>query len=252
MVISVPVSHLEALRTIVLNLEACPEEEFAVAFGAENWRSDYVGANTGQVHQRSLHLLDRGCLSGLVAHNTALAHEFPSGFELRLDQDDHLPAVALLGRRREGGAYYGRQNRGRGNKRHVDHDEVYVFANRFSSHIACVGFFQESNARILAQLEIHLPVTRVDRDHASCAVLQQAIGEPTGGGADVEANSARNIYIPVLKGAFKFQSAAANILQIFAEQPDRRVGQNLGAGFLDLLVVNQHFPRENQGLGAFS
>ena len=93
----------------------------------------------------------------------------------------------------------------------------------FLGQITGVGFFQKSNARILAQLEIHLPVARVDRDHRRRAVLQQTIGESSGRGANIEANLAPYIDVPMLKRALQLQSAAADILQIFAQQPNRGV-----------------------------
>jgi hypothetical protein len=50
----------------------------------------------------------------------------------------------------------------------------------------------------------------------------------------------------------EFESAAADILQIFAEHSDYDIVCDLCARFIELLVVDQYFPRENQSLGAFS
>ena len=56
----------------------------------------------------------------------------------------------------------------------------------------------------------------------------------------------------MLQSALQFESAAADILQIFAEQADRSIVRNLSAGFFDLLLVDQHFARENQSLRALA
>src|SRR5712671_4484730 len=108
------------------------------------------------------------------------------------------------------------------------------------------------NARILAQPEIHLAVTGIDRDHTRGAVLQETVRESSGGSADIEAYLSVNIDFPVFEGAFKFESTAADIFQVFAEQPDCRVDCNLRPSLVEFLLVDQDLARENQGLSAFS
>ena len=78
-----------------------PEKKFAVPFRAQDRRFDHIGVSAGQVQQSSPHLLDGRQLSGFVAHNASLTNEFPSRLELRFHQDDHLPATALVQRRRK-------------------------------------------------------------------------------------------------------------------------------------------------------
>ena len=119
-------------------------------------------------------------------------------------------------------------------------------------HVARVGFLQEPNPWILPEFEIHLPITRIYRDHAGGAMLQQAIGEPAGGSADIETDLILDIDLPVFEGALQFESATADVFQIFAEQADCGFRFHLRAGFFELLVVDQNFPRENESLGAFS
>jgi len=108
------------------------------------------------------------------------------------------------------------------------------------------------NARILAQPEIHLTVTGIDGDHTSGAMLQQTIRESTRGSADIETYLALDIDFPVFQSAFKFESAAADIFQVFAQQPNCGIRGDLRARLIELLVIDQDFPGENESLGAFS
>src|ERR1700679_1560746 len=102
----------------------------------------------------------------LVTHDTSLAYEFPSRLELRFNQDDHLPAAALACRLWESGIYYRREHQSCRNECHVDDDEVYFLSNGVGGQVAGVGFFEESNTRVLAQFEIHLPITGIDSNYA--------------------------------------------------------------------------------------
>jgi len=57
---------------------------------------------------------------------------------------------------------------------------------------------------------------------------------------------------PVFESAFELKTAAADVLQIFAEQADLCVRNNLCAGFFEFLIVDQNFPRENESLCALA
>jgi len=69
-------------------------------------------------------------------------------------------------------------------------------------------------------MKIHLTVSRVHGDHMRCAVLEQTIGEAPSRCTDVQTDFASNFKVPVLKGAFEFQSTTTDILRAFAEQAD--------------------------------
>ena len=56
----------------------------------------------------------------------------------------------------------------------------------------------------------------------------------------------------MFQSALKFEAAAADILEIFAEQTHRNIVYNLCAGFVELLLVDQYFSRDNQSLRAFA
>ena len=83
-------------------------------------------------------------------------------------------------------------------------------------------------------------------------MLQQTVRKAAGGSADIETDLARDVDMPVFKRALKFEPAPADILQIFAEQPDHGVLCDLRTRLVELLVVNQYFSRENESLGPLS
>ena len=86
--------------------------------------------------------------------------------------------------------------------------------------------------------------------HAPRAGLQQAISEASSGRANIETNFSGDIDFPVIQCAFQLQSAAADVLQIFAEQSNT-LQHRLRAGLLDFLLSDQNFAREDQRLPAF-
>ena len=92
------------------------------------------------------------------------------------------------------------------------------------SEIAGVGFFQQADAGVAAKLEGDLAVAGVHGDDAGGAVLEEAVGEASGGGADVEANFSGDVDLPVGECVFEFEAAAAYVFQVFAEKADFGVG----------------------------
>src|SRR5208283_4844963 len=63
-----------------------------------------------------------------------------------------------------------------------------------------------------------------------------------------EADLTLHINVPVLQCALKLQSAAAYVAQILAEQADHAILRHLCASLFHLLIVDQDFAGENQGL----
>ncbi len=97
----------------------------------------------------------------------------------------------------------------------------------FALQVAGIGLFQQPDPRILAKLEVHLTVAGVDGDDLRGAALEQAIGKPAGRSADIQTDLSRDGDIPVIEGALQLESAAADVLEIFAEQADRRIPRRL-------------------------
>src|SRR5579864_3316878 len=75
--------------------EPASQQEFPVAFGAEDRRLDHVCIGEAQIRQRAANLLHGSKLRGLIAHDSTFADIFSPGFELRLDENDDLTAFSL-------------------------------------------------------------------------------------------------------------------------------------------------------------
>jgi len=79
-------------------------------------------------------------------------------------------------------------------------------------------------------------------------MLQQAVGEPSGGSADIEADLAADIDVPMLQGFLQFESAPADVLQILAQQANLRVRLDGCSCLLYFLAIDQNLAREDQRL----
>src|SRR5208337_642385 len=120
--------------------------------------------------------------------------------------------------------------------------------DQLRGEVARVGFLQQAHPRIAPQLRIHLPVTGIDRNHFGCAVLQKAVSKPTSGRANIHASSAVNVDSPVLQRPRQFQSAPADEGKVVTKNANLGFALDAGARFLDLLLVHQNAPGEDQRL----
>src|SRR5581483_10876591 len=220
------------------------EQEFPVAFSAEDGRVDRVANGKSEFAQRGFHLFDSALLRFFVAHNAAFAHVFASDFELRLDENEYCLRFA--------GRDYSRKNKGRGDERHVHDDEVDRLRHICGAEIASVRFLMKFDARVVPEFHVDLAIASVDGDHTRGSVLEETVGEAPGGGTDVHAGGAANIDVPMLEGALEFESAAADITKIVAEQTDGRIGINGGARLFNLLFVDEDAAGDDQRLGALA
>ena len=117
---------------------------------------------------------------------------------------------------------------------------------------ACIGALDEANARVVAELHGDLAEAGVDGGDVRGAALQQAVRKAAGGGADVEAGSAGDVDLPVVEGGLKFESAAADVGHVVAEEADGGIGCDGGAGLVDFLFVDQDAAGEDEGAGALA
>ncbi len=65
-----------------------------------------------------------------------------------------------------------------------------MLANVIAGQISGIGFLQKPEAGIVAQFEIHLAITGIDRNHFRGAMLQHAVAESPGRRADIKTNLA--------------------------------------------------------------
>ncbi len=120
------------------------------------------------------------------------------------------------------------------------------------SEEAGVGALAEGDAGIVAEFLGDLAIAGVDGKDGSCAALEHAIGEAAGGGADVDAAEAGEIDGPVGEGVLEFEAAAADVLEVGAEEADGGCGGDGGAGLVDALFVDENAAGEDEGLSAFA
>ncbi len=117
-----------------------------------------------------------------------------------------------------------------------------MLANVVARQIACVGFLQKAKTGIVSQAEIHLAIASVDRNHLGGAMLQHAVAESAGRGADVKAHFAVEIDLPVLQSFFKFQAASADITEIVAKQSEGAAESMDAPAFSIFCSLTRTFP----------
>jgi len=83
------------------------------------------------------------------------------------------------------------------------------------------------------------------------AGLEQAIGEPAGGGAEVDGDEAGDIEMKVVQGVFQFKAAATDIFFAGFQCKDV-VGLDGVAGFLGGLAVDADLAGEDGAFGFFA
>ena len=153
------------------------EDEFTVSlrawqsrvYDAGNASTPLAGGLGDLVHDAALHCG--------VAH-----HPFrdvgSAGLELRLHEDERLPAGSRESQHR-------RQGEAHGDERHVADDERRC--ERELLQEAGVRALEHGHARVVPQSRVQLAVTDVERDHAGGAPLEQDIGEAAGRRSHVHA-----------------------------------------------------------------
>ena len=109
-----------------------------------------------------------------------------AGFKLRFDQRDN--ATTSAGERQGGG-----ENFAQGNKRAINGHHIGPLKTLWeigASEMAGIGFIHYMHAMILAQMPRKLASADIHRENLFRAVLQEAIREAPGGGAQVDGDSA--------------------------------------------------------------
>ena len=140
--------------------------------------------------------------------------------ELRLDHRQAVERGAAQRERR-------RQHLGQRDERDVDHDQVGSVRELAGAQRAGVAALDHGHPRIVAQPPVELAVRHVDGDHVRGAALQQAVGEPTGRGADVEGPAPGDVDASA-------SSALASLI------PPRET--NSARGDLDLDILGHELP----------
>src|SRR5258708_14488475 len=83
-------------------------------------------------------------------------------------------------------------------------------------------------------------------------MLQHAVAEASCGRANIETDFALEFDSPVLQSFLQLQPATADVAEILTQHAQRRGGVNRCPGLFDLLLVNQNFSSEDEGLRALT
>ena len=220
------------------------EEEFEVAFGAGETARLHADREKIQGFRCGLDRKDCALMEGGVVDDPAGADVFTAEFELGLDKDEEIGGARGAG---EGG----RQDFGDGDEGYIGDDERGGFGDIARLKVAGVAF-DSDDAWVLLQLPVELVGVDVHSENASGSVLEEAIGEASVGGAEVEADFSGGIEGEILQCAFEFEAAAGDVFLEAAMDFDLRVVENRLAGFGDLSAVYEDFASENHGLGFFA
>jgi hypothetical protein len=189
-----------------------------------------------------------------VADNAALADVGATGLELRLDENDGgaFPGVGQRAERRENR----RQNERGGDEGDVHGEEGSGWLRWHEEFAegeeARVGALAEGDAGIIAERLGDLAVASIYSKDSGGAVLQHTVGEAAGGGADIDAGEAGEVDGPVGEGVLQLEAAAADVLEVGAEETDDCVGGDGGAGLVDALLVDKDTACEDEGLSALA
>ena len=156
------------------------------------------------------------------------------GLELRLDEDERLPA-----RPREGEC--GRQRGTDADERDVARDEVR--RERQLGQLARVRALEHGHARVGPQPFVQLSAADVEGDHARRASLEEDVREAAGRGSDVERVAAGRVDTELVEGVRKLLAAARH-------EARRLLDDELGrlVHLLPGLLVAVHEPRHHQRL----
>jgi hypothetical protein len=189
-----------------------------------------------------------------VADDATFADVGATGFELRLDEDDYFAVPGLVGGAEC--AEYRRKHEGRGDEGDVHRNE------RWSGCAGCeefaggeeagVGSFAQGDARIVAQLMGDLAVAGVHGEDGDGPALEHAVGEAASRCSDVRTREAGEFDGPVGEGALELETAAADVLEVGAEEANDGVGGDGGTWFVNTLLVDEDAARKDKGLGTFA
>src|SRR5438874_7672842 len=81
-----------------------------------------------------------------------------------------------------------------------------------------VAFFHYGHTPIPPQFPRKLPAPNIDRINLLSAVLQQAIGKPARGSAEINRRQSSHLELKVLERMFQLEASAADKLFLFAER----------------------------------
>jgi hypothetical protein len=117
--------------------------------------------------------------------------------------------------------------------------------------MACVGLLHDDDAGVVPELPSELPPANVNGKNFRRAVLQQTIGESTGGRAQVERRQSGDIQLKMAQGVFQFVAAATDVFFV-GVQGEPVIGFDGITWFVRGLGVDANLSGKNGAFGAFA
>lgn len=130
-----------------------------------------------------------------------------TGFELRFYQSNEKASGPQQGRG-------GREDEFEGDEGTIGDDQIEwggLGSEGIEGEMTGVGLLHHHHAGVLAKFPGELAVSDVDGGDGGRAVLEEAIGEPAGAGAEIEGADALDGECEVGEGVFQFVAAAAHV-----------------------------------------
>jgi hypothetical protein len=225
-----------------------------VALHAEDRGVDEVEIDAAMLEDRLADTFDGGLPSIGVADDTAFADVGAASFELRFDEDDDAALPGLTGCAER--AKDCRQDESRRDERDIHREEDWGGFTGREKFAGCekagVGALAKGDTGIVAKLLRDLAVAGIDGEDGGGAALEHAVGEATGGSADVDARETGERDGPMGKGTLELEAAAADVFEIGAEETNDGVCGDRGTRLIDTLLVNEDTSSENESLCALA
>jgi site-specific DNA recombinase len=219
-----------------------PSEELAVAVGAGDGGIDEALPLAVEFFRdEDADLLHGAVVEGGVADDAALSDIFPLQLELGLDEADD--GAALL-QHAEGGG----EDLGKGDEREVHDDEADLLAEGGDFQAAGVELLLHDDAGVSAELVDELVGADIDGVDLGRAVLEQAVREAAGGGADIEAGPALRRDAEGGEGALHLQAAATDVFRFLLDL-QWGILRKLGARLVHEPVAGADLAGQDQALG---
>jgi len=183
------------------------DEELAIAVGSGDGRLHRAHDVRAPLAEVGAYLVEDAHLHLRVLDDTSTPGCLgPAGLELWLDEQDQIRARRRTGEQRRG-------DRTQRYEAQIGDDEIDCSSDGFGVEAADVGSLPDLDSIVGTQLLVQLPIADIDGDHAWCAVLQQAVGEPAGRRARVEGSTAAHIDLEALERRRQLLAPSAHVAQ---------------------------------------
>ena len=143
----------------------------------------------------------------------------------------------------------GRQGR-QPDEARVAHQGADALADPVRGQVAGVDALVQHHARVVAQLPGELATADIDRMDARRPAMQQHVGEPAGGGPDVEADAPGRREREMIERMGELDAAAGDPGVVLAAHVERRVGRQRFPRLRNSPLAREHPPGQDQSLAA--